>query len=256
MTMPRYIISLVFLLAATGANAQLKRYVPTGLRLGVEAGAVPYLIFSQQQNHLEFTGDMDFNRFYAVVDYGQASYKLNEDTYRYNNSGSYMRFGGDVNFLYKDPNLNMAFFGVRYAISNFHDQLDYNTNAVIQSHTGWPSSMENSGNNQASAHWIELDAGLRIRIYKQLFFGFTGRYKLSLKAQSDPNGHLRPYYVPGFGKFVKPAGWGLSYYVYWRIPFRKKVIYEKRQAPKPSAAPVKKKYGGESPTIQRQNIEQ
>ncbi len=238
MTILRYIISLFFLLGTFGVQAQLNRYLPSGVRLGTEVGALPYLIFSQQQNHMEFTGDVDFDRYYAVIDYGQVNYHLNEDTYDYKNNGSYLRVGGDVNFMYKDPHLNIAFFGIRYAMSNFNDQLNYNTKAVIQSQTGWPSTIETSENNKASAHWAELDAGLKVRIYKQLFFGFTVRYKVSLKVQSDPNGHLRPYYIPGFGKYINPDSWGLSYYVYLRIPYRKKVIYQKKEIPKPKSKPT------------------
>ena len=43
----------------------------------------------------------------------------------------------------------------------------------------------------------------------------------------DFNGatETRPYYIPGFGKNVKTAGFGFNYYVSYRLPFRKKTVF-------------------------------
>ena len=40
---------------------------------------------------------------------------------------------------------------------------------------------------------------------------------------------MTPYYVPGFGKNTGSSARGFSYYVYYRLPFRKKIIYTKPQ---------------------------
>jgi hypothetical protein len=69
-----------------------------------------------------------------------------------------------------------------------------------------------------------MNAGLKVRVFKQLYLGFTARFKLALSISGD--GNLRPYYVPGFGKNIGSSAWGFSYYVFYRLPFRKKVVYE------------------------------
>jgi hypothetical protein len=54
---------------------------------------------------------------------------------------------------------------------------------------------------------------------------------------------LRPYFVPGFGRYIDNNTWGFSYYLSFRIPVREKVFYPRKPkkkrdmtAPKPAAA--------------------
>jgi hypothetical protein len=119
------------------------------------------------------------------------------------------------------------FFGIRYARSIFSDELKYQTTAVLQSETGWPSTEEVASNTNVKANWLEMTTGLKIRIFKGLYAGFTARYKFLKKLRDVEN--LKPYYIPGFGKNVNDDAWGLNYYIYYRIPFREKIIYVKEE---------------------------
>ena len=65
--------------------------------------------------------------------------------------------------------------------------------------------------------------GLKIRVVKQLYLGFTLRYKLFMSTSGAED--LRPYYIPGFGKNIGTSAFGFNYYVSYRLPFRKKIIY-------------------------------
>ena len=202
---------------------QVGRYAPTAVKLGIDPGTLGYMIFSEKRGFLEIEGDIDIDRFFVVANYGLSSYKLNEDTYVYENDGSYLRLGADINFMQKDPHLNVAFFGLRYASSSFTDKLDYDTKAIIQSDIGWPSTRETVSNGNAKANWYEMVTGLKIRVVKQLYMGFTIRFKLKMNVKQIEN--LRPYYIPGFGKNINTSAFGFNYYVSYRLPFRKKIIY-------------------------------
>ncbi len=228
MSTSKYFFSLIaLLLAPLALLAQAGRWAPSAVRVGVEPGAVGYMVFSEKRGFFEATADLDLNNIYLAMDYGISTFQLNEATYKYENDGRYLRFGADINIMKADKNFNVMFFGIRYARAVFSDNLKYETSAVLQSETGWPSTEESVSNTNVKSNWIEMTAGLKIRIFKQLYGGFTARYKF-LKTIRDA-GTLKPYYVPGFGKNVNNDAWGLNYYLYYRIPFRKKIIYVKEE---------------------------
>lgn len=220
----RYFFSILCLLAVySNLLGQVGRYAPTAVKLGIDPGTLGYMIFSEKRRFFEIEGDIDIDRFFVVANYGSSSFKLNEDTYVYENDGSYLRLGADINFMQKDPHLNVAFFGLRYASSSFTDKLDYDTKAIIQSEIGWPSTRETVSNANAKANWYEMVTGFKIRVVKQLYMGFTIRFKLMMDVKQIEN--LRPYYIPGFGKNINTSAFGFNYYVSYRLPFRKKIIY-------------------------------
>jgi hypothetical protein len=181
------------------------------------------MIFSEKRGIFEAEADVDFERFFLVANYGISSYKLDEPTYLYENQGTYLRIGPDINFMHDDPNYNLMFFGLRYARSSFNDKLQYDTQAIIQSETTWPNTMQTTSNDNARANWYEMVTGLKIRIVKQLYMGFTMRFKLLMKTKQTAI--LKPYYIPGFGKNVSSTAFGFNYYISYRLPFRKKIIY-------------------------------
>jgi hypothetical protein len=213
----------IFLCIAGYSMAQSSRYAPSALRVGADPGTLLYMVFSEKRGFFETEADIDIDRFFLVANYGMSSFRLDESTYQYENTGTYFRFGADMNLMYDDPNNNVTFFGMRYARAAFNDQLDYSTQAVIETNTGWPNTVETMTNDRLRAGWFEMDAGLKIRVVKQLYLGFTMRYKLMLKVTGQET--LRPYYVPGFGKNIGTSAFGFNYYVSYRLPFRTKTIF-------------------------------
>lgn len=220
----KYFFSIVFLvLAASNIFGQVGRYAPSAIKLGVDPGTLGYMIFSEKRGFFEAEADVDIDRFFVVANYGLSSFELNEDTYTYENNGSYLKLGADINFMHDNPDLNVMFFGLRYASASFEDKLNYDTRAIIQSETGWPNTRETASNGNAKANWAEMVTGLKIRVVKQLYMGFTLRFKLAMKVKQVET--LRPYYIPGFGKNINPSAFGFNYYISYRLPFRKKIIY-------------------------------
>jgi hypothetical protein len=181
------------------------------------------MIFSEKRGFFEAEADIDINRFFLVANYGTSNYQLDKPTFSYTNDGNYLRFGADINFMHEDPHNNVAFFGLRYATASFKDQLNYTTSQIIQSETGWPNTTESIANDHVNARWIEMVTGMKIRVVKQLYLGFTVRYKIFM----NPNGAsgLKPYYIPGFGKNIGKSAFGFNYYISYRLPFRKKTVF-------------------------------
>ena len=220
----KYIFSILILSLCFGhTHGQLSQWLPSSVRVGADPGTFYYAIFSEKRDFFEFEADVDINRFFLVANYGVSSYYIDPTTYTYENQGSYMRFGADINLMHDNLHNNVAFFGLRYGLSSFKDQMDYDTQQIIQSETGWPNTRESVANDNVNARWFEMVTGLKIRVIKQLYLGFTVRYKLFM----EPGGatEFRPYYIPGFGKNINPSAFGFNYYVSYRLPFRKKTVF-------------------------------
>lgn len=173
----------------------------------------------------EVNADADFGPFLLAVDYGHSA--RNEkwnltgasslaNSGDYSNEGSYWRVGADVNILKRDPDRNMLFFGLRYARSTFSDQA-----TLVNTDPYFGPQQYALSNPQATAVWGEMVAGLRVKIWKEFWMGFTSRMKIGLAVRGNET--LSSYNVPGYGNVNSSTGytWGFNYQVFWRIPFKR-----------------------------------
>jgi hypothetical protein len=192
------------------------RYVPTGVRIGTD---VISLIKTQTQKDFsgwEANADVDFYRYYLAIDYGRWARNFSDDsTSTYSNKGTYWRVGADVNFLLKDPDRNMFFLGLRYGHSSFSEKL-----ALVTEDPLWGGPfILNFENNNMKAHWLELTTGLKVKMWKMIWMGYTARFKFGLS--TDKNREMLPHDVPGYGRTDKETAWGFNYQIFVRIPFRR-----------------------------------
>ncbi len=163
----------------------------------------------------EVNGDVDFGRFYLAADYG--SWSKNDVLSTggdYHNNGTYWRGGLDINLLKKDPDRNMFFFGFRYARSSFSETMN-----ITSGDPYFGAFQYQLKNLDASAVWGELVTGLRVKIWKEFWMGFTSRMKFGLSVKGDDA--FAAFDVPGYGVIGKGTTWGYNYQVFWRIPFKK-----------------------------------
>lgn len=185
------------------------------LRFGTDLLAL-ILTNSDRFDGWEVNGDADFGRFYLAGDYGYAARDEKLATGGdYHVNGNYWRVGLDVNLLKKDPDRNMLFFGLRYARASYNEVVNYTS---TDSYFG-PLQYQVS-NPAASGSWGELVAGLRVKVWKEFWMGFTSRMKIALAVRGT--GDMYSYYVPGFGVIGEGITWGFNYQVFWRIPFERK----------------------------------
>jgi len=190
------------------------RFLPTGIRVGTDLLAIGKGFYTDYFKGWEINVDADiYRRYYATFDYGSwtANYTLGNGMYY--SDGRYFRVGVDINFLLKDPERNMFFIGFRRAHTNYSDYTDYSYTdpsfGVINIHAANPNPV---------ANWNELTCGLRVRVWKFIWLGATGRIKFSMYAKNQ--WELVSYEVPGYGRTFKNNWYGLNYQIFVRIPVR------------------------------------
>ena len=216
---------MTFLLTAPCSHAQSdpdtilidtvkNRYVPTGVRAGFDAVGYAKSRFQDNFNGWEFETDIDFHRYYLTFEYGGSGRNLSSDSTSYANDGTYWRVGIDVNFLTKDPDRNVFFLGARYGRSEYAESMSVLTFDPI-----WGYLADNYYHSGVKASWAELTAGLRVKILKIFWLGYTGRLKFALSTKGSPE--MLSHDVPGFGRTDKETTWGFNYYLMIRVPLRK-----------------------------------
>jgi hypothetical protein len=189
-------------------------YIPSGIRIGTDLVSLIKTQVQDNFNGWEINADVDFNRYYLNFDYGSWARTFSSDSGSYLNDGKYWRVGIDVNFLLKDPDRNMFFIGFRYGKANFSENLFIDTYDPFT--LGRVTT--NYSHSGIKANWFELTTGIRVKIYKIFWMGYTARFKFGLNY--DDTEEIIPSDVPGYGRTDKDSYWGFNYQIFIRIPLR------------------------------------
>jgi hypothetical protein len=190
-------------------------YRPTQLRFATDLVSLVKTFAQDDYNGWEANLDVDFYRYYLAIDMGASAREQASENDQYTNKGTYFRFGADINFLLKDEDRNMLYFGGRYARSMFSETLVVSTIDPV-----WGEYQNAYTNDNANARWFELTGGLKVRMWKNLWLGYTARYKFWLKTNDSPD--MEPYEIPGYGTTNKKSTWGFNYQVLISIPLPKR----------------------------------
>ena len=191
-----------------------KKYTPAGIRLGYDLIALFRNNFTDNFSGYEINADVDFNRYYLAVDYGNWGRNFVTQDHAYSSDGNYFRVGADVNFLKKDPEKNMFFLGMRYVRSVFSEYLSTQVSDSV-----WGFPRQEYTNTNVKGRWFELTGGIRVKVWKIIWMGYTARFKFALKTSDSP--FMIPHDVPGYGRTDKTSYWGFNYQLFIRLPFRK-----------------------------------
>ena len=195
------------------------RFIPTGVRVGIDAIAAVKSRVTTNWTGWEVNADIDFWRYFLAVEVGNWSRNEMLTNGRYTNTGTYYRVGADVNFMMKERQKNMFFLGFRYGVSNFDETVAFNyqdpTNVI-----GYRGTYQiTTGHTGLSAHWFELTTGLRARIWGPFWTGYTARLKFAPSYSTGSNFHA--FDIPGYGIAEKATTWGINYQLMFRIPLPK-----------------------------------
>ncbi|HEU5292855.1 MAG TPA: DUF6048 family protein [Cyclobacteriaceae bacterium] len=229
----RFIIKIILLISPLSLFAQnadsvkkvvpkeKKSFIPTGIRVGIDAVSLIRTSIGKDFSGYEFNADVDFYRYYLTTEIGHWERNFATDEEQYRNDGNYFRIGADINFLLKDPDKNMFFFGMRYAKSSYSEYLTLTTEDAV-----WGPSTTNYSNENLHATWGEFTTGLRVKMWKFFWMGYTARLKFRLR--TDAPEELISYDVPGYGKVGQDnTTWGFNYQILFRIPFKKEKAIKK-----------------------------
>ena len=201
----RLVISLLLLMGATGASAQLKFFslqkdtIPTFRGFAVSFDLVGAMMM-QLSDHGEYEGAFRLNihdEWFPIVEagYGKANHEDDEVTgIRYVTSAPYFRIGIDKNLLKDKHGANRLYGGLRYAFTSYKVDLDRQNfpDPVWQWDTGFGVQGE-----PCKYHWFEVVLGADAKIYGPFHLGWSVRYKNCLKHDDGRIG--RTWYIPGFG---------------------------------------------------------
>jgi hypothetical protein len=190
------------------------KFLPTGVRIGTDVLSLVRSSVKDDFKGWEANADVDFYRYHFAVDYGTWGRTYRSDSADYDNDGRYWRIGGDVNFLLKDPDRNIFFIGLRYGHSSFSEVMTIRSKDPI-----WGELTKMYNNPSVTSRWVELATGIKVKIYKIIWLGYTARFKFWLKNSGDSE--MIPHDVPGYGRTNKENTWGFNYQIFVRIPTRK-----------------------------------
>ena len=203
----------------------IRDFKPSAVNFGLEVLGLARTITSSGFSQFEAQGDIDFDRYFFVVDIGREQNSLSNSDFNYLNRGSYFRTGIQINMMPYNPDRNFMFFGFRYARSIFSDEIAYEFE-----YDKWGQQVFDSKNDGVSARWFELNMGMKVKVHKNIYFGYTLRFKLARKLTGY--NELVPRNIPGFGRAIKTSNAGFNYYILYHLPFRNKVV-----PPRPKRTP-------------------
>lgn len=206
------LLSLVAVLCSAPLMAQ-SRYAPTAVRVGTDVFGLGQTIFGDGRQRIELNGDLALDKYFLAVDFGMDNLDLQKETFSYSSEGYYFRVGADINFMPEDENHNVIFFGARYAKSFFQDNLYWRAE-----NSYYPISAVESSNDNLTGSWAELVGGMKVNVWKNLFVGYTVRFKFLRTVKGE--GILIPYEMPGYGAFESKNRIGFNYQVHWRFPLK------------------------------------
>ena len=228
--MRRFVVLVLLLFCVLSARAQenldslliadtirTDRFMPTGIRMGTDVVSIVRSQINDNFSGWEVNGDIDLHRYILSADFGSWSRNFSTDSASYSsmyrNDGRYWRVGLDANFLTRDPERNAFFLGLRHGRSKYSEKM-----SLVATDSIWGSAVNNYTSNDAKARWWELTAGLKVKMWKFIWMGYTGSLKFGLK--NDENAPILSHDVPGYGRTDRDTAWGFTYQIFFRIPFR------------------------------------
>ncbi len=210
------VVSLINPLAAQTDSLSVLRKTKrnwTGLRLGIEATPATYSFL--KQNYLGHGGSLETifgKKWILASDVGIAdySYKGLSNRHSVRTKGLFFSVGLDYNLL--DSPEDMVLIGVRFGRAVFGQQVDYLTADTVWTNQPFASITVNN----LSATWAELAAGLRVRVWGNLYIGTTTKAKARLYT-SNPK-EMTIATVPGFGSagVTLKTSYQLSIYYFFK----------------------------------------
>jgi len=200
-----------------------------GVRVGVDLYKLTRGLYDKNYNGMELVGDYRLTKkYFLAAEIGNEN-KTTEDA-RLNTTaqGSYLKVGFDYNGYENWLNMeNIISVGLRYGVSTSSQQLNtykiYNPNPYW-GETPWLTSVEKF--NGLTASWIEVVAGIKVKVINNIFVGFSLQVKTLVSNHKPAN--FDNLYIPGFNRTYNGSfGAGFNYTVTYFLP-----IYKKKATPK------------------------
>lgn len=215
--MLKYIFKILILLLPLFSIAQDKLERQFFIRPGIDLSRFAIdLLEDSKHSAIELNLDCELKyRFFPIIEGGMHSMTDNKETYNYSSKGNYLRLGLNYNMLnYRQRfDRNIFFIGFRYGVSAFSHEATSVT--IINEWGEYNTSIDSRDLNY---QWAEGVIGLKGEILKNLYLGYTFRFKQKIKSTDFKD--FTPQWVPGFGKGIKSTTMGMSYSISYAIPIK------------------------------------
>ena len=203
-----------------------------GVRVGVDLYKLTRGLYDKNYKGIELVGDYRLTKnYYAAAELGSEDKTTEDDRLNTTTKGTYIKVGFDYN-AYKNwlDMENIISIGLRGGFSTFSQELNsyriYNSNPYW-GEMPWQTSGETF--NGLTAGWIEVVAGVKVKVYNNIFVGFSLRMN-TLIFDKKPSDNFENLYIPGFNRtYAGNFGAGLNYTVTYFIPLYKKTVKPKEK---------------------------
>ncbi|MEN9908886.1 MAG: hypothetical protein RLZZ540_2035 [Bacteroidota bacterium] len=198
-----------------------------GVRVGVDLFKLSRSVYDKDYKGLELVGDYRWDKkHYIAAEVGNENKTTDDERLNFTTKGSYLKVGFDYNGYENWLDMeNIISIGLRYGFSTFSQELNsykiYNSNPYFEEVPPIASGQKFNG---LTASWIEVVAGMKAKVFNNVFLGFSLRFN-RLISNKQP-GNFENLYIPGFNRtYNGDFGVGFNYSVTYFVPiFKKKVV--------------------------------
>ncbi|MEO0037640.1 MAG: hypothetical protein RIQ59_851 [Bacteroidota bacterium] len=199
-----------------------------GLRVGVDMYKFTRSLYDKNYKGLELVGDFKFTRrHYLAAEIGNENITVADDQLNFTTNGTYLKVGFDYNSYENWLGMNnMIYVGMRYGVSAFNQTL--NSYSIYYANNYFPKPNIESGEkfDGLSAQWLEVVAGVKAELIRNLYLGFSFRMNHLISNKTPEN--FDNLYIPGFNRtYEGKFGAGFNYSVSYFLPLYKKTLKNK-----------------------------
>ncbi|MGL2993826.1 DUF6048 family protein [Flavobacterium sp. TSSA_36] len=203
---------------------KINRY---GLRVGADLYKLTRGFYDSNYKGIELVGDYRLTKkYYLAAELGSENKTTEDDRLTSTAKGTYVKAGFDYNVYENWLDMeNIISIGMRAGFSTFSQQL--NSYKIYNPNPYWgevPPIISGKNYSGLSASWIEVVAGIKAKVFNNVFVGFSIRLNRII-TNKEPNG-FENLYIPGFNRtYDGDFGVGFNYTVSYFIPiFKKKIL--------------------------------
>jgi hypothetical protein len=197
-----------------------------GLRLGVDLYKLTRALYVKDYKGIEFVGDYRLTKkYFLAAELGNENKTTDDTRLNFTTKGSYLKAGFDYNAYENWLDMeNVISIGLRYSFSTFNQELNsykiYNANPYFGE---VPAIASGEKFNGLTASWIEVVAGVKAKVFDNVFMGFSLR--LNRLVSNKKPGNFDNLYIPGFNRtYDGDFGVGFNYTVSYFIPLYNKKV--------------------------------
>lgn len=198
-----------------------------GVRVGVDLYKLTRGLYDSNYKGIELVGDYRLTKnYYAAAELGSEDKTTEDDRLNTTTKGTYLKVGFDYNVYENWLDMeNIISIGLRGGFSTFSQEL--NSFKIYNPYPYWgemPPKTSGEKFNGLTAGWIEVVAGVKVKVYNNIFVGFSLRMNM-LVLDKKPSDNFENLYIPGFNRtYAGNFGAGFNYTITYFVPLYKKTV--------------------------------